>query len=103
MVAYSRSQEPPELAEATRHRLRFSPWNLLLIVPLLAVLFPGFYNRDDPRLFEIPFFYWYQLAAVAIGVSLHGVVYRMTRGRLMMDDLNGASSSFSSRCSCSSA
>jgi Protein of unknown function (DUF3311) len=60
--------------------LRFSPWNLLLLVPLVAVLFPAVYNRLDPSLFGIPFFYWYQLAAIAIGVTCTYVVYRMTRG-----------------------
>jgi hypothetical protein len=72
--------EPSELSAAARRRLRFSPWNLLLLVPLAAVLFPGLYNRDDPRLFEIPFFYWYQLAAISVGVTCTYVVYRMTRG-----------------------
>jgi Protein of unknown function (DUF3311) len=72
--------ENRQLSEATRRRVRFSPWNLLLLVPLAAVLFPWLYNRDDPRLFDIPFFYWYQLAAIAIGVSCTYVVYRMTRG-----------------------
>ncbi|HEY7706846.1 MAG TPA: DUF3311 domain-containing protein [Gaiellaceae bacterium] len=79
-MADSRFREPVELTQAAKRHVRFSPWNLLLLVPLLAVLFPGFYNSDDPRLFEIPFFYWYQLAAIALGVACTYVVYRMTRG-----------------------
>jgi hypothetical protein len=71
--------EPPEVREAARERVRFSPWNLLLLVPILAVLFPWLYNRDDPELGGIPFFYWYQLAAIAIGVSCTYLVYVMTR------------------------
>jgi Protein of unknown function (DUF3311) len=71
---------PPELREAAGRHVRFSPWNLLLLVPILVVLFPGLYNRDDPELFAIPFFYWFQLAAIAAGVSCTYVVYRMTRG-----------------------
>jgi hypothetical protein len=72
--------EPPELRKAAERHVRISAWNLLLVVPLLAVLFPGLYNRDDPELGGIPFFYWYQLAAIAIGVSCTYVVYRLTRG-----------------------
>ncbi len=57
-----------------------SPWNWLLLVPLAAVLIPPFYNRLTPELFGVPFFYWYQLAAVFIGVACTVVVYRKTRG-----------------------
>jgi hypothetical protein len=46
-------------------------WNLLLLVPFVATLFPGFYNRLDPPLFGMPFFYWYQLLwTVGAGVVL---------------------------------
>jgi uncharacterized protein DUF3311 len=72
--------ETPELREAGARRIRFSPWNLLLVVPILVVLFPGLYNRLDPELGGIPFFYWFQLGAIAVGVSCTYVVYRMTRG-----------------------
>ena len=51
-----------------------------LVLPLLATLFPPLYNRIDPALFDIPFFYWYQLAAIPIGVTSTLVVYRKTRG-----------------------
>jgi hypothetical protein len=71
---------PPELRAAADRHLRFSPWNLLLLVPILVVLFPGVYNRDDPEFIGIPFFYWFQLAAIAVGVTCTYVVYRMTRG-----------------------
>ncbi len=67
--------------EATKRAERsdHSPWNWLLVLPLVATLIPPFYNRLQPDLFGIPFFYWYQLAAIAIGVSSTLVVYRMTR------------------------
>ncbi len=57
------------LSETTRRAERSdnSPWNWLLVIPLIATLIPPFYNRLQPDLFGIPFFYWYQLAAIAIG------------------------------------
>jgi Na+/H+ antiporter NhaC len=79
-VAASQSEEPEAVREAARHRVNVNAWNWLLLLPLVAVLFPWFYNREDPRLFDIPFFYWYQLAAIAIGVLSTLVVYRATRG-----------------------
>ena len=56
-----------------------SPLNWLLLLPLLATLYPPLYNRRTPELFSIPFFYWYQLFAVTIGVVCTYVVYRATR------------------------
>ena len=35
-------------------------WNLLLLVPFVALLWVPFYNSVDPQLWGIPFFYWYQ-------------------------------------------
>jgi len=75
-----RHEEVSTLEGATRRRFNYSPWNWLLLLPLVAVLLPWFYNREEPRLMGIPFFYWYQLAAIGIGVLSTLVVYRTTRG-----------------------
>jgi hypothetical protein len=58
-----------------------SKWNLVLLVPLLITLYPPLYNRADPRLFGIPFFYWFQLAAVVVGIACTAIVYRATSRR----------------------
>ena len=50
-----------------------------LVVPLVVVLVPQIYNRLRPTLFGIPFFYWYQLAVIAVGVSCTALVYSRTR------------------------
>lgn len=55
-------------------------WYWLLLVPLLGTLIPPLYNREDPALFGLPFFYWYQLVWVPIGVLVTVIVYRRTRG-----------------------
>ena len=73
----------------------FNPWNLLLIVPLLVLVTPLF-NMDGPRLFGMPFFYWFQFLFVVIGVLSTWIVYLMTRDkrtvdapdRLSVDDLD---------------
>jgi hypothetical protein len=57
---------------------RLSKWNLLLILPALALAFPGLYARDTPELFEIPFFYWYQMGWIVLTGILTFVVYRAT-------------------------
>ncbi len=58
--------------------LRWSNWNLLLIVPLLMLITPWF-NMDEPRVFGLPFFYWYQFAFVPLGVLAVGLVYVKTK------------------------
>jgi Protein of unknown function (DUF3311) len=69
------------LAESTRRAERsdHSHWNWLLVIPLLATLYPPLYNRIKPALFDIPFFYWYQLMAILLSVLVTLLVFRKTR------------------------
>jgi Protein of unknown function (DUF3311) len=55
-------------------------WYLLLLLPLLGTLIPPIYNHEDPQVFGIPFFYWYQMVWIAASVACTIVVYRRTRG-----------------------
>jgi uncharacterized membrane protein YhdT len=56
-----------------------SPWNWLLAVAVVVPLLTFLYNREDPRLAGIPFFYWFQLALIALGVAATAIVYTMTK------------------------
>lgn len=56
-----------------------SPWNWLLLVPIVVPLLVPIYNKIEPTLFGWPLFYWLQLAFVALGVLTTSIVYRMTR------------------------
>ena len=58
-----------------------SPVNWLLLVPMLLVIWPPLYNRTGPELFGIPFFYWFQLAVIPIGVACTALVYQATARR----------------------
>ena len=58
-----------------------SPITWLLLVPVVLVLWPPLFDRVDPELFGIPFFYWYQLAVIPIGVACTAIVYRATTRR----------------------
>ena len=48
---------------------------LLLLISFFAVLWVPFYNRLEPALDGVPFFYWYQLAWILIGALLVFMVY----------------------------
>jgi hypothetical protein len=69
---------PARGAEAPRRSDR-SPWNWLLLVPIVVPLAVPLYNQTDPTLFGWPRFYWLQLAFVVLGVATTALVYRMTR------------------------
>ncbi len=63
-----------------RRKGRSLGWYWLLLLPLLGTLIPPLYNHEDPKLLGLPFFYWYQLLWVPIGVAITAFVYRRTRG-----------------------
>jgi hypothetical protein len=55
----------------------------LLVIPFGLVAWVPAYNRLEPTLGGIPFFYWYQLAAIIVGAFVVLTVYllevRITR------------------------
>jgi hypothetical protein len=61
---------------STNPRGRSNLWNLLLVVPFVALLWVPFYNSIEPTVWGIPFFYWYQFLWVFITPALIIWVYR---------------------------
>ena len=39
---------------------------LLLLVPCVIALWAPLYNMEDPALFGLPFFYWFQLMLIPV-------------------------------------
>ena len=70
------TSRPDDIAPKRSDR---SPWNWLLVVPIVVPLLDPLYNRVEPTLFGWPLFYWLQLVFVALGVLTTVVVYRATR------------------------
>jgi hypothetical protein len=74
------SQPMNERADQPGERPRgWSWWYLLFLVQFVAVLWPPFYNKAEPALIGLPFFYWYQLLWVIIGAILTAIVYFATK------------------------
>jgi uncharacterized membrane protein len=49
---------------------------IVLIIPFIATLWVPFYNQMNPRVFGVPFFYWYQMLWVPLSALLILVVFR---------------------------
>ncbi|HET7335192.1 MAG TPA: DUF3311 domain-containing protein [Rhizomicrobium sp.] len=57
------------------HR-RFRPVYLILLIPVFAALWTPFYNRVEPSIAGVPFFYWYQLLWVPLSAIVLFFIYR---------------------------
>jgi hypothetical protein len=54
-------------------------WGLLLLIPFIALLWVPFYNREEPAIAGIPFFYWYQFLWIPLTSLLIYIVHRRTK------------------------
>ncbi len=66
------------MSEAPRKSRVWSWWYLLLIVQIPLALWVGFYNTAEPTFIGLPFFYWFQMAAILIAAVLTAIVYFAT-------------------------
>jgi hypothetical protein len=57
---------------------RYLP-RLLLLIPCAVALWVPLYNKVDPSLGGIPFFYWFQLASILFGALCVLIVYSLER------------------------
>ncbi|MGH3252182.1 MAG: DUF3311 domain-containing protein [Trebonia sp.] len=74
-----------DLSPPPSRRSDYSPWNYLLLAPIVLPLLTFLYNHETPRLFGIPFFYWFQMLlaplAVLASVSAFYLARRTRRNR----------------------
>jgi uncharacterized protein DUF3311 len=53
-------------------------WYALLLLQYVLALCVPYYNKVEPTLAGIPFFYWYQMVMVLVCAGLTAVVYFAT-------------------------
>ncbi|MEO8877007.1 MAG: DUF3311 domain-containing protein [Polyangiaceae bacterium] len=58
---------------------RFRALHVLLVVPFIGTLWVPFFNKVEPTLGGVPFFYWYQFMWIPIGASITALLYFVTR------------------------
>ncbi|MBU2668974.1 DUF3311 domain-containing protein [Actinoplanes bogorensis] len=85
-VARHRSGEWATVRDRRARRFAFgeqredrSRWHWLLLIPIVLPLMPVLYNRVDPALLGMPFFYWCQLAFAFLASGTIAFVHRKTR------------------------
>ena len=70
-----------------------SPWRywpqLLLLIPFGLVIWVPFYNRIEPTLAGVPFFYWYQLVAILLGALVVVGAYVLEGRKAFADEKKG--------------
>jgi hypothetical protein len=49
---------------------------VFLLIAVVALCVP-FYNRIDPTLYGIPFFYWFQVAWILVAAAATAIAYRL--------------------------
>ncbi len=50
---------------------------VLLVIPVIALLWVSSYNRETPRLWGFPFFFWYQFLWVFLCAGLTYAAHRL--------------------------
>ena len=75
----SQDPSPPILIHPTATDR--SPWNWLLLLPIVLPLITVIYNRDNPHLLGFPFFFWFQLLFTLLAAAVSGIVFVMTKRR----------------------
>lgn len=80
-------QPAPERPPPVQHRLapdrarERSRWHWLLLAAVLIPLAAPLYNRAQPQLLGLPFFYWCQFAFTGLAALVTGFVQLVTRKR----------------------
>ncbi|MGH8371450.1 MAG: DUF3311 domain-containing protein [Gammaproteobacteria bacterium] len=57
------------------NRWKRAGWYAMLLIPFIGALWVPFYNRIDPMLFGIPFFYWFQFVWIIVTAAITAAAY----------------------------
>lgn len=57
-------------------RLKRTVWYVLLFIPFFVAIAVPLFNRIEPSLYGIPFFYWFQFALILVAAAVTGAAYK---------------------------
>ena len=56
-------------------RAKTTLWIVIFLALFAVTLWVPLYNRVEPRLFGVPFFYWFQFVWIIVSAIVTGVAY----------------------------
>ncbi len=62
-------------SQSPTQRRRRSWLLILLIIPFIVLLYPPFYNFQDPTFIGMPFLYWFPLLMIILTAILTAALY----------------------------
>ena len=69
------------MSQPVKARTDRSPWNWLLLIPIVLPLLTFAYNRETPALFGWPFFFWFQMLFAPLAVACTVTAFYLSRRR----------------------
>jgi uncharacterized membrane-anchored protein YitT (DUF2179 family) len=81
MTQVPRPEDPPPAALVHRVNSDRSPWNWLLLIPIVLPLLTFIYNRWLPKLGGFPFFFWFQIMFTLLAAAVTAIVFTATKRR----------------------
>ena len=61
-----------EKISRTKRRL----WYVILFIPFFVAIWVPLYNRIEPSVFGIPFFYWFQFVLIIVAAIVTALAYK---------------------------
>jgi membrane protein implicated in regulation of membrane protease activity len=72
----SAARPDPEVPETDKRKMAAA--GVLLLIPIVALMWVPLYARETPKLFDFPFFIWYQFAWVFICSAMTWTAFKLT-------------------------
>ena len=63
------------MAERSMSPLKRRIWYVILFIPFFVAIWVPLFNRVEPALFGIPFFYWFQFVWIVVAAIVTGLAY----------------------------
>lgn len=60
---------------AGQSKLKRTVWLVILFIPFFVAIWVPLFNRVEPALFGIPFFYWFQFVWIVVAAIVTGLAY----------------------------
>jgi len=64
------------MAESKMSPAKRRVWYVILFIPFFVAVWVPLYNRVEPALFGIPFFYWFQFVWIVVAAIVTALAYR---------------------------